>query len=119
MAEWSKAVDSGSIPKGRGFKSRLLHFYYQITDIKHQQGQFNKNEAVLTVSTVILFFLEEGMKQRLTCFYPFPWVLTDQLVNEILCLLRHSLREQEHLILHLHRPKFTLSIFFIVSFLLM
>ena len=27
VAEWSKAVDSGSIPKGRGFKSRLQHFF--------------------------------------------------------------------------------------------
>ena len=26
MAEWSKAVDLGSIPKGRGFKPHLLHF---------------------------------------------------------------------------------------------
>jgi hypothetical protein len=26
VAEWSKAVDSGSIPKGRGFKSHLQHF---------------------------------------------------------------------------------------------
>ena len=26
VAEWSKAVDSGSIPKGRGFKSRPQHF---------------------------------------------------------------------------------------------
>ncbi len=28
MAEWSKAVDLGSIPKGRGFKPHLLHFLY-------------------------------------------------------------------------------------------
>ena len=28
VAEWSKAVDSGSIPKGRGFKSRPQHFLY-------------------------------------------------------------------------------------------
>ncbi len=27
VAEWSKAVDSGSIPKGRGFKSHLQHFF--------------------------------------------------------------------------------------------
>lgn len=27
VAEWSKAVDSGSIPKGRGFKSRPQHFF--------------------------------------------------------------------------------------------
>jgi hypothetical protein len=27
VAEWSKAVDLGSIPKGRGFKPHLLHFY--------------------------------------------------------------------------------------------
>ena len=26
VAEWSKAVDLGSIPKGRGFKPHLLHF---------------------------------------------------------------------------------------------
>ena len=26
VAEWSKALDSGSSPKGRGFKSRPLHF---------------------------------------------------------------------------------------------
>ena len=26
VAEWSKAVDSGSIPKGRGFESRPHHF---------------------------------------------------------------------------------------------
>ena len=26
MAEWSKAVDLGSIPKGRGFKPHLQHF---------------------------------------------------------------------------------------------
>lgn len=28
VAEWSKAVDSGSIPKGRGFKSRPQHFLF-------------------------------------------------------------------------------------------
>ena len=28
VAEWSKAVDLGSIPKGRGFKPHLLHFLY-------------------------------------------------------------------------------------------
>ena len=28
MAEWSKAVDLGSIPKGRGFKPHLLHFLH-------------------------------------------------------------------------------------------
>ena len=39
VAEWSKAVDSGSIPKGRGFKSRLLHFFYP-TYIKHQPYHF-------------------------------------------------------------------------------
>ena len=27
VAEWSKALDSGSSPKGRGFKSRPLHFF--------------------------------------------------------------------------------------------
>lgn len=27
VAEWSKAVDSGSIPKGRGFESRPHHFF--------------------------------------------------------------------------------------------
>ncbi len=27
VAEWSKAVDLGSIPKGRGFKPHLLHFF--------------------------------------------------------------------------------------------
>ena len=26
MAEWSKAVDLGSIPKGRGFKPHFVHF---------------------------------------------------------------------------------------------
>ena len=31
VAEWSKAVDSGSIPKGRGFKSRPVHFFPQTT----------------------------------------------------------------------------------------
>ena len=31
MAEWSKAVDLGSIPKGRGFKPHLLHFLYRST----------------------------------------------------------------------------------------
>ena len=30
VAEWSKAVDLGSIPKGRGFKPHLLHFLYRI-----------------------------------------------------------------------------------------
>ena len=29
VAEWSKAVDLGSIPKGRGFKPHLLHFLNQ------------------------------------------------------------------------------------------
>lgn len=33
VAEWSKAVDSGSIPKGRGFKSRPHHFF-----LFHQQS---------------------------------------------------------------------------------
>lgn len=32
MAEWSKAVDSGSIPKGRGFKSRPQHFFVFATN---------------------------------------------------------------------------------------
>ena len=27
VAEWSKAVDLGSIPKGRGFKPHLQHFF--------------------------------------------------------------------------------------------
>ena len=26
VAEWSKAADLGSVPKGRGFKPHLLHF---------------------------------------------------------------------------------------------
>ena len=30
VAEWSKAVDLGSIPKGRGFKPHLLYFFYSI-----------------------------------------------------------------------------------------
>ena len=30
VAEWSKAVDLGSIPKGRGFKPHLLHFFHSI-----------------------------------------------------------------------------------------
>ena len=30
VAEWSKAVDLGSIPKGRGFKPHLLHFLFTI-----------------------------------------------------------------------------------------
>ena len=30
VAEWSKAVDLGSIPKGRGFKPHLLHFLTSI-----------------------------------------------------------------------------------------
>ncbi len=30
VAEWSKAVDSGSIPKGRGFKSHLQHFLFYL-----------------------------------------------------------------------------------------
>ncbi len=34
VAEWSKAVDSGSIPKGRGFKSRPQHFFPSILSIK-------------------------------------------------------------------------------------
>ncbi len=31
LAEWSKAVDLGSIPKGRGFKPHTSHFLFQNT----------------------------------------------------------------------------------------
>jgi hypothetical protein len=31
VAEWSKAVDLGSIPKGRGFKPHLLHFLFNLS----------------------------------------------------------------------------------------
>ena len=33
LAEWSKAVDSGSIPKGRGFESLNHHFWKFIIKI--------------------------------------------------------------------------------------
>jgi hypothetical protein len=35
VAEWSKAVDLGSIPKGRGFKPHLLHFLITIIAQHH------------------------------------------------------------------------------------
>ena len=28
VAEWSKALDSGSSPQGRGFESHRCHFYF-------------------------------------------------------------------------------------------
>ena len=35
VAEWSKALDSGSSPKGRGFKSRPLHFLSPATNFRN------------------------------------------------------------------------------------
>ena len=34
VAEWSKAVDSGSIPKGRGFEPLRYHFSFEFTSLK-------------------------------------------------------------------------------------
>lgn len=59
------------------------------------------------------------MKEGLTRFDPFGWVLADEFVDEILCLFGHAFREEEYLVLDLDWARVTLSIFFMVSFLLM
>lgn len=38
VAEWSKALDSGSSPKGRGFKSRPLHFLHTLPNISSRNS---------------------------------------------------------------------------------
>jgi hypothetical protein len=43
VAEWSKALDSGSSPKGRGFKSRPLHFL--ICSLGHYLEAHSKTHA--------------------------------------------------------------------------
>ena len=41
VAEWSKAVDLGSIPKGRGFKPHLLHFLSNTTASTYDHASIN------------------------------------------------------------------------------
>jgi hypothetical protein len=61
VAEWSKAVDLGSIPKGRGFKPHLLHFLttnLNKTIIKHHF--LPKFYSVELVGYDVLFFEMEN-----------------------------------------------------------
>ena len=44
VAEWSKAVDSGSIPKGRGFESRPQHFFLSL--LSHILKFHHENESI-------------------------------------------------------------------------
>ena len=55
VAEWSKAVDSGSIPKGRGFKSHLQHFFIRIIKTKKTRYFINKRTKFIIIIFKIYF----------------------------------------------------------------
>jgi hypothetical protein len=60
VAEWSKAVDLGSIPKGRGFKPHLLHFLLSTSPPSIHQGDLTRPLVIGSLSAHKGSFFHDG-----------------------------------------------------------